>query len=55
MGYKLLGYVVWNGGKLFLRRRYGHLVPSRGVLLAGGAVVLGATALAVVASRRGSD
>jgi hypothetical protein len=28
-GYKLLGMVVWRGGKWYLRRTYGHLIPSR--------------------------
>jgi hypothetical protein len=23
MGYKILGYVVWNGGKWYVKRRYG--------------------------------
>ena len=35
MGYKLLGYVVWQGGKCYLRRRYGR-APRK--LLAGGIV-----------------
>jgi hypothetical protein len=37
MGYKLLGYVVWQGGKWYLRRRYGR-APRK--LLAGGIVAL---------------
>jgi hypothetical protein len=50
MGYKLLGLVVWKGGRLFLRHRYGHLVPSRKVALAGllGLLVAG---VAVSAAR----
>jgi hypothetical protein len=39
MGYRLLGFVVWKGLKFFLRRRYGHLVPSRKVALAGVAAL----------------
>jgi hypothetical protein len=39
-GYKLLGQIVWRGGKWYLRRTYGHLIPSRRtvalVLVAGG-------------------
>jgi hypothetical protein len=35
VGYKLLGMAVWKGGKWYVRREYGHLVPSRGVALAG--------------------
>ena len=37
MGYKVLGYVVWQGGKWYLRRRYGG-APRK--LLAGGLVAL---------------
>jgi len=52
MGYKVLGYAVWNGGKWYVRRRYGHLVPSRKVALAGlGAVaVAGFAAFAIARS-----
>jgi hypothetical protein len=45
MGYKLLGYVVWQGGKWYVRRRV-HPSPHKvaiaglaGAALAGGAVV----------------
>jgi len=53
MFYKLLGMLVWNGGKLFLRRKYGPTyVPKP--LVAGGilAVVAG---VAILASRRESS
>ncbi len=40
MAYKLLGFVVWKGAKLMVRRRYGHLVPPRPVLI-GGLVIVG--------------
>ena len=48
--YKLLGMVVWNGGKVFLRRKYGPTYAPK-PLLAGGilAVVAG---VAILASRR---
>jgi hypothetical protein len=50
MGYKLLGYAVWHGGKFYARRRYGYLVPSRTLVVAG---VVGAGVLAfVVAGER---
>ena len=46
--YRLLGYVVWNGGKWYLRRR----LPSRRkillTVLAGGASL---TAVLVLAKR----
>ena len=39
-GYTLLGKAVWRGGRWYLRRTYGHLIPSRRavtlVLVAGG-------------------
>jgi hypothetical protein len=45
MGYKLLGYVVWQGGKLYLRRRTPSAPPKAalvagvaGVVIAGGAL-----------------
>ena len=40
-GYKLLGMIVWRGGKWYLRRTYGHLIPSRrtvALVLAAGVV-----------------
>ncbi|MEA2392109.1 MAG: hypothetical protein QOK31_2218, partial [Solirubrobacteraceae bacterium] len=36
MGYRLLGFVVWKGAKLYLRRRYGDK-PRK---IAAGAIVL---------------
>jgi len=53
MFYRLLGMLVWNGGKLFLRRKYGPTyVPKP--LVAGGilAIVAG---VAILASRRESS
>ena len=46
MGYALLGKAVVKGGRWYLRRRYGHLVPSRRVAVAAvtGVAVLGAVA-----------
>jgi hypothetical protein len=49
MGYKLLGFVVWKGAKLYLRRRYGD--KPRNVAL--GAIVLAAIGGLIVAQRRG--
>jgi hypothetical protein len=42
MGYKILGFVVWQGGKWYLRRRYPGaprklaFVALAGLLIAGG-------------------
>jgi hypothetical protein len=52
MGYKLLGFVVWKAAKLYLARRVGGSGRSK-ALAAGGALALGAAAVAV-ALRRGS-
>jgi hypothetical protein len=51
MGYKLLGIVVWKGGKWFLRRKYGAAMAPK-PLLAGG-LVLAAIGVAVAAKQRG--
>ena len=51
MFYKFLGYAVWNGGKVFLRGRYGSTYMPKSVL-AGGVVVAGGLALAIVAAKR---
>ena len=46
--YGLLGYLVWQGGKWYLRRR----LPSKRTLALTGAGILGtATAVAVLAKR----
>lgn len=50
MGYKLLGYFVWKGARLYLRRR----VDKRKVFVVGGLLALGAGGLAV-ALRSGHD
>jgi hypothetical protein len=55
MLYRLLGIVVWKGGKWFLRRRYGAAMAPK-PLLAGGALLLIAGAvLALVRARTGAD
>ena len=52
MGYKLLGFVVWQGLRLYLRRRFNG--STRTLAIAGGAGVLLAGA-AVAAQRARSD
>jgi hypothetical protein len=54
MGYKLLGFVVWQGGKWYLRRRMQGLRPK---LAVGGVavLVLAGVAAGVVASQRSSE
>jgi hypothetical protein len=53
MFYKFLGYVIWNGGKLFLRNRYGTTYIPKSVL-AGAALLAGGLAL-VALSKRNAD
>jgi len=50
MGYKILGYVVWNGGKWYVRRRFGVLASRRAAAL--GIVGVAIAALVVGGSRR---
>jgi hypothetical protein len=52
MFYKFLGYAVWNGGKLFLRSRYGSAYAPKPVLAGAAVAVLGGVALAIMASKR---
>jgi len=40
MGYKILGYAVWKGGSLYVRRRYGRWMPSRKMVAAGVVLVM---------------
>ncbi len=49
MGYKILGFVVWQGARWYARRRVAQLLPSRRVATA--ALVVSAVAtIAVVGS-----
>ncbi len=50
MGYKILGMVVWKGGKFFLRRKYPLYAPTP--VIAGGAVL---AVLGVLLLARGRD
>jgi hypothetical protein len=51
MFYKLLGMVVWNGGKFVLRRKYGPTYAPKSVLAGGLLAIVAAVALLVVARR----
>jgi hypothetical protein len=42
MGYKLLGFVVWQGGKWYLRRRIPHIRRKVAIGSAAAAVGVGA-------------
>lgn len=56
MFYKLLGYLVWHGGKFALRKRYGSTYAPK-PLVAGAAVatIAGAALIVVAAKRNGSS
>ena len=54
MFYKLLGMLVWNAGKLFLRRKYGRTYAPKPVL-AGGLLVFVLGALLFANSKRGDS
>ena len=51
MFYKFLGMLVWNAGKLFLRRKYGPAYAPKPVI-AGGLLVVVLGALLFANSRR---
>ena len=54
MGYKLLGFLVWKGAKLYLGRRVGPR-PGLKALAAGGGLALLTTALVLGLRRLASD
>ena len=54
MFYKLLGMLVWKGGKTFLRRKYGRSYVPKPLLAGVAVVVVGLLALAL-AGRRDSE
>lgn len=49
MGYKILGFAVWQGGKWYVRRRYPFLASRRA--LTAVAVLAGIGAAAIALSR----
>lgn len=49
MGYKLLGFAVWHGGRWYLRRRIGPMRAKLAIAGIGAAVAAGLLA----AGRRG--
>jgi hypothetical protein len=53
MGYKIIGYVVWNGGKWYFKQRYAPHSTARRVT-AFGIVGVAVAALVVAGSRRAS-
>jgi hypothetical protein len=41
MGYKLLGFIVWQGGKWYVRRRYTGVAAKAGLAGVGVALATG--------------
>jgi hypothetical protein len=54
MFYRLLGMAVWNGGKFFLRRRYGRTYVPKPVL-AGAVLAVAGGVVLLVTRHNGSD
>jgi hypothetical protein len=52
MGYKLLGFVVWQGGKLYIRGRFTGVAAKAALAGLGAAVLAGG---AVAAARQASN
>jgi hypothetical protein len=50
-GYRMLGFVVWQGARFYARRRYGN--KPRNILI--GLLVAGGVGAALAAQRRGGD
>jgi hypothetical protein len=53
MFYRLLGMAVWNGGKLFLRQKYGRTYVPKPVL--AGAVLALVGGVVLLVARRGDE
>jgi hypothetical protein len=54
MFYRLLGMLVWNGGKVLLRQKYGRTYVPKPVLAGAVLAVAGGVAL-LVTRHNGSD
>jgi hypothetical protein len=52
MLYKLLGMLVWQGGKVLLRQRYGRTYLPKSVLAAVAVATAGGVVLALLAGKR---
>jgi hypothetical protein len=54
MFYRLLGMLVWNGGKVMLRQKYGRTYMPKPVA-AGALLAVAGGVVLLVARRNGSD
>jgi hypothetical protein len=55
MGYKVLGFVVWQGARWYARRRVNQMLPSRRIAAAAFVVSAVATVAVVGAAKRGGQ
>jgi hypothetical protein len=51
MGYKVLGYLAWQGGKWYVRRRFQGTARKAAIAGLAGALIAGAR----IAQRRAAD
>jgi hypothetical protein len=54
MGYKVLGFVVWQGARVYLRRRYPGSARNVAIAAAAGGMIVGGIVVAR-AVRSGGD
>jgi hypothetical protein len=54
MSYKLLGMVVWHGGKFLLRQKYGATYLPKSVLAGAALAAAGGVAAALLVRHNGS-
>lgn len=55
MAYKLLGIMVWKGGRWFLRRKYGATLAPKPVLAGGLLLLVAGIVLALFRQRGGGS
>jgi len=55
MGYKMLGFVVWQGARWYARRRVSQMLPSRRVATAALVASAVVTVAAVAAAKHDSS
>jgi hypothetical protein len=55
MGYKVLGFVVWQGARWYARRRVSQMLPSKRVATAALVATAVATVAVVAATKRSSE
>ncbi len=46
MGYKLLGFIIWQGAKFYIRGRYPGAARKAAIVALAGGVIVGGVAVA---------